>query len=106
MAEWEQFNQMVENNSDQVLELAVAGFVNGISSQPLVCAMRENKVEQLILTLPKINEQDEEFKIWYMQVQTDLINMLVGSYNNPKPNVPMSQEEIITQAIQITKRRK
>lgn len=107
LSEWEQFNQLVEKDSNQILALAVASYIHGTSSQPLIVAMRENKVDELLSSLAKIEKiNDEKFQQLYSQEENNLISMLVGTYNNPQPNVPMEPEVMAEQVADIVKRKK
>lgn len=107
LAEWEQFNHLVEKDSSKVLAIAVASYIHGIGSQPLVMAMRENKVDELLASLPEIEEmEDEEFKRLYTQSENCLISMLVRTYNNPEPSLPMEPEVMVEQVTGIAKMKK
>lgn len=91
--ELEQFNELIKKDSHKVLELAVANFIIGQSTQSLIQAMRVNKVDNLMNALPSLeNNDDEEFKAMYTKVENDLISILVESYNNPEPSIPMEPE--------------
>lgn len=106
-AEWELFDQLVEKDSKQMLKLAVGSYTYGLSNQLLIAAMRKNKVNELMNSLPKVNETcDEKFRTIYTQVEKELISMLVSSYNDPKPNIPMESENIVNQVKDIVKRKK
>jgi len=100
-AEMEQFSTMIDENANQVMELAIAGFVNGITSQPIIVAMRENNLEELKATLPNV-EDDEEFREFYNQVEDVLVAELVETYNNPEPSIPMEPKILSEQISQIT----
>ena len=105
--EWEKFNELVDKNSNKMMELAVAGFIYGITSQPLIAAMRKNQVDELLATLPNLNEiEDEEFIENYKEAKNLLISQLVGSYNQPEPDIPMNNEEVIEQVKEIVKLKK
>lgn len=107
LAEWEEFNKLVKDNTDKVFDVAVINYVYGVSSQPLICAMRENKVKELFESLPKIDEiQDEEFKTAYTQAKKGFIAMLIKSYNKPDPAVPMEKEIVNRQIKELAKLKK
>ncbi len=89
LEEMNQFRQMIEENCDQVMMMAIFGYVDGITSQPIIAAMRAGKLEELKSTLPKPEEQDDKFKEVYSMVEAELIKELVKTYNNPEPSVPM-----------------
>ena len=103
--EWEQFNELIDKNSNKIMELAVAGFICNITTQPLIAAMRKNQVDELLSTLPNLNEiKDEKFKEEYEKIKNIVIRHLVGSYNQPQPNIPIDDEDLIEQAKKIVKK--
>ena len=105
--EWELFNELVDKNSNKMMELAVAGFIYGVTSQPLITAMRKNQVDELLATLPNLNEiEDKEFIENYERAKNLLILQLVGSYNQPEPDIPMNDEDVIGQVKEIIKLKK
>ena len=105
--EWELFNELVDKNSNKMMELAVAGFIYGVTSQPLITAMRKNQVDELLATLPNLNEiEDKEFIENYERAKNLLILQLVGSYNQPEPDIPMNDEDVIGQVKEIIKSKK
>lgn len=105
--EWELFNELVDKNSNKMMELAVAGFIYGVTSQPLITAMRKNQVDELLATLPNLNEiEDKEFIENYERAKNLLILQLVGSYNQPEPDIPMNDEDVIGQVKKIIKSKK
>lgn len=105
--EWEQFNKLVEKDSNKMFELAVVSYIHGISSQPLVSAIRKNMVDELMLTLPNIEEiKDEKIKTMYKQAESEFISMIVKTYNSPEPNIPMEPEVMANQIKDIVKKKK
>jgi len=83
------FKKMIDDNSDEVMMLAVTGYICKLTSQPIIKAMRVNKLDELKATLPILKEENEEFKASYRQKENDLLKQLINTYNNPEPSVPM-----------------
>ena len=104
--ELEIFNEMVEKIPDQVLFIALISYLKGYSSQPLLQAIREDNVDGLISLLPSYNDEDKEIIDYYKKSEQHFISILVKSYNNPEPDVPMKLTDVITQRINILKKRK
>ncbi len=68
--EWERFNELIDKDADVVFEIAIASFLNGYSSQVLISAMRQNKVDELIKTLPDLNNiNDPAFKSAHAKIE-------------------------------------
>lgn len=93
------FSHMIDENSEQVMDLAVVSYINELSNQPIIMAMRNNCLEELKKTLPSVEKLNDELKVLYEQEKNNLIAKLVKTYNDPEPDVPMSLEEIITQIL-------
>ena len=78
LEELEKFNELIDKDSDKIMEIAVAGYICGITSQALIIAMRENKLEELFNSLPNLKEiKDEEF----LNVHTEIKNNLTKTIN-------------------------
>lgn len=108
LEEQQKFNELVDKDSDQVFALAVASYVHGESSQPLIYAMRANKVEALMATIQKTESIiDEKVKNTFSLAENKLIIEIVRTYNNPQPSIPMSDNIIVEQikGIEKAKRR-
>ena len=104
--ELKRFNEMVDQNPYQILSIAIISYINGYSSQPLLQAIRDNNIEALIATLPSLNNKDQDFINSYKETESHFISILVKSYNNPKPDVPMKLKDVIKQGLEIARRRK
>ncbi|MBQ7140659.1 MAG: hypothetical protein IJO32_04070 [Bacilli bacterium] len=110
MDEWEQFNKLVEKDSDKIFELAVVAYMHKLSSQPLIRAMRENRIDELMLTIPNIDENEKNkdkilFKALYEELKKEFISMLVKTYNKTEPSIPMEKEVIAKQVKEIIKKK-
>lgn len=107
LAEWQHFSQLVKKDSNSIFLIAVTSYISGKGSQYLVLAIRDNRVNELITALQKVEETaDEHFKTEYTRAENSFISMLVGSYNNPKPSVPMEPSVMAEQFEEIVKRKK
>ena len=102
LAEIEQFEKMIDENYDQVWGLAIAGFIHELTSQPILFAMREDKVADLLATLPVIEEQSDEFKEAYAKAEKALLTQIVQTYNNPEPSVPMDIAIVVNEPVELT----
>lgn len=104
LQEWEEFNKLVEKDADRMFIFAIGSYIMGTSSQPLICAMRQRNVDEVIASLPEKKElEDNEM---YFKIENSLISQLVKSYNDPQPVVPMKNEDIKEQMEDLLKRRK
>lgn len=63
LSEYKKFNQMVEQNPNQIFSIAIASYIVEVSSQILLQSIREEKVDDLIANLPIIENQNEKRKI-------------------------------------------
>ena len=89
LEEWEQFNKLIDKDSDKILEMAIAGYSKGITSEPLIFAMRENKIEELFKTFPNLKEiKDEKFKEAHKVLKNSLILELVTTYKQTVEIIP------------------
>ncbi len=96
--EIEEFNRLLDSNTEDIYVSALMGYVQGLSSQVLIAAMRQGRVEEYFKILPNV-EDDEKLKEVFKAISKDFLNEVVGTLNNPEPSVPMSDEEIIKQLI-------
>jgi len=100
MEEWDQFNKLIERDSNEIFELAVVSYINGLSSQPLIYAMRRNEVNELMLRMRKLKTDK-----FYEEAKKEFINILVKTYNKPEPSIPIKEEVMIEQAKEIIKKK-
>lgn len=94
--EIEKFNKLLDSNTDDIFVTALCGYAQGLSSQVLIGAMRQGKVDELFGILPDF-KNDEKLKEAFKTISADFLNEVVGTLNNPEPDIPMSEEEIIKQ---------
>lgn len=102
--EYMEFSELVERDSNSMFRLAVNFYMRGMSSQPLIEAMRMNKVDALFSSLPKL-ERGVDFDSLYNRSQINFISKIVTTYNNPEADVPMKPSEISSQ-IDVMKRQR
>lgn len=99
LEEIENFKKMIEKDSRQILALATLGYYHGITNQPIIAAMRQNKMDELLATIPNFN--DEKTKESFLTIEKDLIKELVKTYNNPEPSIPLDQTTLTNQILNI-----
>ena len=97
LTELEEFNKLIDERADDILVLAIFSALRGQSSQILLHAIREGVVNEVFDVLPETNTKDELYNREYKMIRSYFLKAIVTSYNNPKPAVPMSDEEIIDQ---------
>ena len=94
--EIEEFNKLLDTNIEDIYVAALISYLEGLSSQVLIYAMREGRVEEFFKILPNFKD-DEKLKDAFNAISRDFLNEVVGTLNNPEPSIPMSNEEIIRQ---------
>ena len=99
--ELEAFNKMIDQRDDEILELAVLSYTRNLSNQVLLYAMRLGQTKELFSSLPDTDTDNEQFNIAYKAICADFLGLIVKSYNEPEPDVPMSEEDIINQLGQL-----
>lgn len=98
LAEYEQFNELLESKCDLIYAIAVLGYTNNISSQTLINAMRNDELPQFFNVISNVIESDDEnVKTIFGVASASFISEIVTTYNNPQPSVPMSSEELVSQ---------
>lgn len=100
LKEWETFNSLVETNLDDVLTVAVIALMYNKSSQDIISAMRENKLDKLFRRALKIRTKLEK-KGKFDVLLNQFFTLVVDAYNNPEPNIPMDGDVIEEQISQI-----
>lgn len=104
--EFKKFTAMIDEDSNQVMMMAVIGFMNGLTSQPILEAMRAGKLEELKSALPVFEEQNEKFKKAYLDEEKLLLGQMVATYNKPEPSIPMKPEDIANQIANVISKNK
>lgn len=100
------YNQIVKSNSDKLFDLAVFTSFSGFNFQTIVLtAMRGNNLHTLFSKLPTFEEGTPE-KREHDLFASKLLCEVVSNYNNPEPDVPMSDEEIKEQVARLVKTNK
>lgn len=102
--EWNKFNQLVEEKPDLVFRAAVTSYLCGESSQMLIMAMRNNKVDEYFSSLPNKDKFTKSQKKEYEKIERNFLVILSDSYDRPKENVPMDEEEVIKQVLQLKRK--
>ena len=97
--EIEQFQNLLDSNIEEIYVTALCSYLKGLSSQVLIAAMRQGKIEELFKSLPNINTFDKEINEAFEALSDEFLNEVVNTLNNPEPDIPMSEEEIIRQLI-------
>lgn len=87
------FERLVKRNPDQMMDVALFSFFMEHSSQLLIYAMRQNRVQQF-LDVVNASMQDVQSDEEFRDTKNGFISMLVESYNHPEPDVPMKKEEL------------
>lgn len=101
--EFEVFNELVKKDSNKVWVLAVGCYAMGVSSQPLLKAMRNDSVNEFLGSLPELETIDD---CEYFDTEKEFMNILLQSYNNPQPSIPMDSEVVAQQISDIIKNKR
>lgn len=98
LADLEKYEKIIEFKTKKVFEFVVATYILEKPGQSiLLSAIKNNIVDELFQTLPQVENEDQKFQMEYHQAEEKLISILVNSYNNPKPAIPLTPEEFIEQ---------
>lgn len=92
--EYMEFVKLAESNPDTVWSIAVLCFGQGLTSQPLIFAMRHGRLEEFISVSCDLSKRLSTARDPYWRFLEDgLLDNLVPTYNNPEPDVPFSEGE-------------
>lgn len=103
LAEFEKFRDLVKKDSVLMKDVAVISYVMGYSSQALIMAMRNNDLDNYFSGIKKIVGSDEYKKI-KAEVESSFFDEVVSTFNEPEADIPMSQEEVVSQMLDIVER--
>ena len=93
LEEQERFSQLVERYTEQIMDVALFSFFLDQSSQSLISAMRQNRVQEF-LEVVDVSMEDVRSEEDFCLAQRQFISMLVESYNHSEPDVPMGEDQI------------
>ncbi|MDO4283310.1 MAG: hypothetical protein Q4D02_06685 [Clostridia bacterium] len=82
LQELEDFRKLIaEKGEEKILEVAVASFIcdDGKNTMLLIC-MRENRVDELLATLPKIEEMSKEAREQYYKIKEEFLRQITHTY--------------------------
>ena len=103
--ELERYNNIISINSDKLFDLAMATYIGKNNYQQVVLAtIRTNSLNLLLGKLPNF-EEGTVLKSEYEKACLIFLEEVVRTYNNPEPDIPMSEEEIISQCVRLVKSR-
>ena len=97
--EYEKYIELVNTRTDEIFNCALFSYARGFSSQVLLMAIRQGTVDELLSSLPETETKDELYNKAVDALGYEFLDIVVGSYNNPEPDVPMSPEEIVSQLL-------
>ncbi len=93
LKEIQEFEQLLKTNLDDILTVAVIALINNRSSEELVRAMREDRVEELFLRARKTKQSLVTMKK-YAPIEKRFIKMVLRDYRNTVPSTPITDEQI------------
>lgn len=83
-----QYINLIDKNQDDIFHLFITAYENNINGQTLILrAIRKNAIDEIINQERNIYETNINIELFY-------ILTIVNSYNNPRPSIPLSEEEI------------
>lgn len=98
--ELNKFSEYVENDLNLMWKVAVVSYIRCEASQGLINAMRNGNVLEYF-DLINVIVQTNKYKKLAESVEDGFIGMLVESYNNPEPDIPLTDEQIAVSLRQI-----
>lgn len=104
LAEVEQFRKLLRKDSMLIKDVAMLSYSIGISTELLIMAMRSGTLAEYLETVKEVTSSDE-YKMIESFLESEFLNEIVTTYNNPQPAVPFSQEEIVSQVIELVRER-
>lgn len=91
LSEMEAYMELLEDCADEIFKVALTSFKENNSPRTLLLALRQDNLQNLFAA------SEEKFSKELETIQEEFINMLAHTYNDPKPPVPMSDDEIMDQ---------
>lgn len=104
LEEVEQFRKLVREDSMLMKDAAMVAYSIGISTELLIMSMRSGTLAEHLEAVKETTSSDE-YKMIESFLESEFLNEIVTTYNNPQPAVPFSQEEIVSQMIELVRER-
>ncbi|MBE6159119.1 MAG: hypothetical protein E7159_04780 [Firmicutes bacterium] len=98
------FNDLLDKDVDKMFICALCSDIEGYSSQMLIRYMRQDKVQEYLNTMPRFESVAEQSIL--ERLSDVYLQELVGTLNNPEPDVPLTEEEMINGIKEILRQRK
>lgn len=96
LAEREEVVKLIKQQPNQLLTLATVAYIDGVTTRPLLTAIRTNQVEKIFQDIQQKTENPSTKDV--LVAATDiLLDELVATYNNPEPDIPLEQDELLKQ---------
>lgn len=88
LQELEDFEKLMEQyGEEKILEVALASYIKGDGKNTiLLLSMRQNKVEQLLHSLPCIESFDHSTKLKFSKIKEDFLSELQTTYLKKNAN--------------------
>lgn len=101
--EQEEWENISSRTPDTAWNMAVLNYTQRMTSQPIVMAMRNGALNQLMDMANKVaSESKKKSPAVWAQAENGLLSNIVSTYNKPEPPVPFTDEEKIRQVEQLT----
>lgn len=92
--EVERFNKMLDEDSDFVRKCALIAYTGGVGSQDMIKAWRDDSFDKYRQAVEN-TFSNANFKKYEEELEAEFIEMVVRSYNNPEPDVPLTADQIM-----------
>ena len=102
--ELERFRGLIVEKSDQIFNFATIAYLANESSRILLEAMRKNVVDKILELTDFSNKKDKKTKTVLENASASLIVTLVNTYNDPEPDIPLKEEDLKKQILELINR--
>lgn len=96
LAEREEVVKLITKQPNEMLTLATIAYIDGVTTRPLLAAIRTNQVEKLFQDIEQ-KAENPSIKDALVAAADILLDELVATYNNPEPDIPLEQDELLKQ---------
>lgn len=92
--EKEKFQKLVDEDIEFVRKGALIAYCGGVSSQDMINAWRNDVFDKYRLAVESVFSNDSA-KQYEEELEAEFIKELVETYNNPEPDVPLTDDQIM-----------
>ena len=95
--ELEKFQDLTKKDSNKMFSAAVACYISGGNSSLLLTGLRQDGEKFIDVAGNRGGDLRDKNEEEYEAIASSFIEEIVTTYNNPKPDIPLTEEELLRQ---------